>query len=244
MIVRIGWRGLETRVAVEVPRRWIVALLVLTAASCSAGPRPRLGPEDWSALPQRALSTQRLLRAQYDGPEGKGAFRLILRLGAAADEFDVTASDALGRPLWALQARGRDGLLMDSRSQRFCRLASEVQLPAGLGLRLPLAAVPRLLLGRLPVAAAPATTEVLDATGRRWTWNAARGELAQWTLWDGGEPAVWWSRRGGESVLSIRSRATQVRWHEVVAEALREPLAALRPPTDYEEGACAGDGVS
>lgn len=239
----------------------LLAGLVLLTVSCSAnrgvvpGASTGISPTSYSALPASALGTQRLLRAQVRGPEGEASLRIVLRL-AAADRYEIDTTDIAGRPVWSLRVDGSRGLLLDSRNHRYCLLADSVSLPGGLGLSLPLNGVPRLLLGRLPVEAPPGASEVRQGEDRRWTWTGLDGQLQQWMLWESGQPSVWYLRgnggRGssgekGESVLSIRSRATQLRWREDLVEPFddaRFPLHALVPPHDFEEGACNADDVS
>jgi hypothetical protein len=219
-------------------------------AACASAPRvpPPATPAPAAALdalPADAFHTQKLLRAQYDGPEGRASFKLVLRL-ETPERYDLAAVDAAGRSLWRLLARGDQGLFEETGAERFCRLVSAAPLPGGLGLDLPLDAIPRLLLARLPLedhsgAMAPTPQGQRVEGARRWTWSAKDGELSQWTLWNAGQPSVWWSRREGESLLSVRARATQVHWREAVSEPLREPLGPLTPSAGFEEGACARD---
>jgi hypothetical protein len=228
-----------------------LALAALVACGCAtAVPTAKTAGEPASgavlplaALPAESLGTQRLLRAQYDGPEGRAGFKMVLRL-ERDDRYDLSAVDGAGRALWLLQARGAEGLFQDVAEERYCRLRTAAALPGGLGLDLPLAALPRMLLGRMPVEipSAEAVNGSWKDGERKWAWSAPDGELAQWTLWERGEPAVWWSRRGAEATLSVRWRATQVRWQSSVTEPIGKPLAALAPPAGYEEGPC-GAGV-
>jgi hypothetical protein len=243
---RRGWARASTFVN---GRAWL-ALAVLAAAGCAtAGPAGKPAGQasaaaelPLAALPTEALGTQRLLRAQYDGPEGRGGFKMVLRL-EHGDRYDLSAVDGAGRALWLLQVRGGEGLFQDLAEERFCRLRTAAALPGGLGLDLPLAALPRLLLGRLPVEVprAEAAKGSWQDGERKWAWSAPDGELTQWTLSEGGEPAVWWSRRGAEATLSVRRRVTQVRWQSSVTEPIGKPLAALVPPAGFEEGPCGVD---
>ena len=236
----------------------LLAGLVLLTVSCSANRGAAPGTStgvsidvqsvNFSELPASALGTQRLLRAQVRGPEGEASLRIVLRL-VAADRYEIDTADIAGRPVWSLTVDGARGLLLDSRNQRYCTLSNSVSLPGGLGLSLPLNAVPRLLLGRLPVEAPLGASELRQGDGRRWTWTGQAGQLQQWMLWKGNQPSVWFLHGGekAESVLSIRARATQLRWHEDLVEPLHDaqsPLQSLVPPHDFEEGACNADDVS
>ncbi len=223
----------------------LAALAALGCATATPTARPAGGGADQThlaALPAEALGTQRLLRAQYDGPEGRAGFKLVLRL-EQDDRYDLSAVDGAGRPLWQLQARGDEGLFADVAAERFCRLRTAAALPGGLALDLPLAALPRILLGRMPVEVPHQAGESGSWSdgGRRWTWSAPAGELRQWTLWEHGEPAVWWSRRGAEALLSVRARSTQVRWQPSVTESIGRPLGPLAAPAGSVEGPCAAD---
>lgn len=224
-------------------RAFAAGVVLLSAAHCASTPRAHEPvPPDAAALlatlPEAELGTQRILRAQYDGPEGKGGFRLVLRL-EAAERYDLTAVDGAGRTLWRLRARPTGGLFEDVAAERYCRLDTAAHLPGGLGLDLPLGALPKVLLGRLPLGAEPPAGSGSATEGdRRWTWTVAAGELERWTLWRDGQPAVWWSRRGAEATLSVRGRATQVRWQTAVREPIGRALEDLVPPAGWEEGAC------
>ncbi len=195
-------------------------------------------------IPTEYLRTQRLYRAEFDGPEGRATLKLVLRL-ETPHRYDLAASDSLGRPAWQLQARDGEGLLVDVPAQHYCRVTSAASVPGGLALGLGLDAVPRALLGRLPVLveAGGGGREFRDTDGRRWTWTVAPTGLEQWTLWDRGEPAVWWSYRGERATLSVRARSTQLRWQETVVEPLGAPLAPLHAPDDFAEGGCNGADV-
>ncbi|HEX4952347.1 MAG TPA: hypothetical protein VF017_02980 [Thermoanaerobaculia bacterium] len=216
----------------------LLGLVLVVAAEAQAPPPWALAAED--------LATQRLFRLHYDGPEGEGSFRLTLRL-LAADRYRATAVDAVGRLVWSLSVEGEEGLWLDHRQERFCRfrgrLAPEVLALSPFGLP----SLPALLLGRMPVA--PAGTieppeegkedrlDYLDTEGRRWTaLLSPEGGVASWTLWQEGEPVVWWSRQGEEALLSERRRAAQLRWREVLREAIAPELAPLTPPATFREG--------
>lgn len=249
--------------------------MALAAVSGCATTRP--GREAAAGLPWEvpfsAFPTQRLYRVSYDGPEGGGSFKLTLRLAAPA-RYQVMAADPLGRPLWSLDA-GVDGagepaasssgwemdvaggLWLDHRNRLLCHLRGRLEI-AHLT-PFPVAALPALLLGRLPAAPAsgevapgvaaalaagepplPGSLSYADADGRRWTATLAGGRPRAWSMREPGEgmAAVTWSGAGGEAVLSDRGRGVQVRWREVVAE----PLGTLHPlpaPADYVEVDCA-----
>lgn len=195
------------------------------------------------ALPVAAAGSQRLFRVSYDGPEGRGGLRLTLRL-AAPGRFQVTAADGFGRALWSLDLGGESGgLLIDHRSERWCPDAARVRVPEVALEPLPLATLPRLLLGRLPVdpAAAPrlaeGEVELIDRGGRRWTATLGPSGPTSWTLWREGEPILWWSGDGPQGVLSHRA-GSQFRWRESVREPLAGDLAPLAVPPGFARGEC------
>jgi hypothetical protein len=208
----------------------------LAVATAATGPGAQVGSEPWQ-IPASELATQRLFRLRYDGPEGQGSLRLTLRL-AAADRYRLTVADVAGRPLSTLSVEAGEGLWVEPREERYCRLRSAVELEALPSLRLPLAALPAVLLGRLPAAPSGRPPrlgprfEYRDAEGRRWGAGMAAGEVVSWTLWEAGEPAAWWRRRGEEAILSERRRGVQMRWREVA----KEPLAELPPPPEVPAG--------
>lgn len=218
------------------PAAWLAAAALLTGCAgvtpAPVVPSPATDVAPW-AIPAADLATQRLFRVSYDGPEGDGSFKLTLRL-VSAERYRALASDPLGRSLWTLDVRGDEGLWLDHRERVACRLEGRFDLAAARLAPFPLSSLPALLLGRVPAAPAGAVErrdgdgggaelDYRDAGRRRWTVRVGgAGTPVSWTLWRGGEPAVWW--RGGTdagSTLSDRRRGTQLRWRQVV----REPLA-------------------
>lgn len=207
-----------------------------TAADSTAAP--------WQ-VPPGSLGTQRLYRVTYDGPEGGGSFRLTLRL-TNPERYQVRAVDPVGRALWSLDVAGTGGLWLDHRAAAACRLAGSLDVAAGQLTPFPLAALPALLLGRLPAAPAgpleepePETADAgggrlafADAQGRRWIATLDDGAPVSWAMTEPGEaaPTVWWRRHAGEHLLSDRARGVQLRWRESVVEALPGSLAPLEVP--------------
>ncbi|HEX6202420.1 MAG TPA: hypothetical protein VF100_05395 [Thermoanaerobaculia bacterium] len=189
-------------------------------------------------VPASAFGTQRLVRVGYDGPDGGGSFRLTLRL-AAADRYQVRAVDPVGRALWSLDVAGTAGLWLDHRARAACRIEGSLELTAGRLTPFPLAALPALLLGRLPAAPAGELEEAgeegeegvafTDADGRRWSATLDGNLPLSWAMTEPGEtmPSVWWRRHAGEQLLSDRPRNVQLRWRETVVEPLAGGLAPL-----------------
>jgi hypothetical protein len=215
---------------------------------------PAAAPTPPWEIPPELLDRQRLYRVRYDGPEGEGGLRLTLWL-ADPDRYDARAADQLGRPLWSLSVRGAGGLWVDHRAEAWCRLDGALDL-AGLPLApFPLAALPPLLLGRLPARPAggvepppgASAIEIVDGEGRRWTAELGGGAPdggapVSWTLWGrdaAAGPVLTWVAAGGEAVLSDRGAGVQLRWREAVSEPLGGLPAPLEPPAGYREASCA-----
>lgn len=243
--------ALRPRAALLVAAVTVVHLLIAGCATVG-GRRPEPAPageigRPWE-LPPRALGTQRLFRVSYDGPDGDGSFRLTLRL-AAPDRYQVVAVDPLGRSLWTLDSAAEEGLWLDHRARAACRLSGSFDVVASRLTPFPLAALPALLLGRLPEPPAgepPADAEerldYRDASGRRWTATLDAGRVRSWSFAEPGDPtpSVFWSRaESGEAYLSDRIRGVQLRWRETVAEPMAgaglEPLAV---PASFVEVDC------
>jgi hypothetical protein len=181
-----------------------------------------------------------------DGPEGDGVLSLTLRL-RAADRFRLTARDrVLRRQVWELALEGESALMIDHRAESYCWYGAEVELdvvPLG---PLPVASLPAMLLGRLPLsphteiarAAGGEEVEFLDRLGRRWRVTIVGDTVRSWTLFDGREPSVWYSQAAdGIRRLSARREGLQLRWRQSAfersAEGKGEEAAALTPPVGY-----------
>lgn len=216
--------------------RVLAGLVASFLAACATAPAPGAAP--WGVA-DSDLRSQRLYKVQYAGERGRGSGRLTLYLEAPR-RYELAAADAFGSPLWSLRVDGERGLFVEPRAGRACRLSGSVDLPDLPLAPLPLAAVPALLLGRLPVAApepAAAAGEVRDERGRRFTYAVAGGRLASWTLWRQDAPALWWRRAGAEAVLSSSAGGYQLRWREVAREPLRRAPAGV----ELEDGTVAGE---
>ncbi len=203
------------------------------------------------ALPAEALGSQRLYRVSFDGPDGDGSFRLTLLLDGP-ERYQVRAVDPLGRALWTLDTAGEAALWSDHRNRVYCSLEGAFDLAAARLAPFPLAALPALLLGRLP-APPDGPVEVVgeegdrrltfrDAEGRRWTARLEDGHPTAWALYRGDEPSLLWSRDGEQAFLSDRRRGSQLRWRQTLVEAMGTPLPpfpSAEAPSGYRRVDCA-----
>lgn len=198
-------------------------------------------------VPEDALGTQRILRLNYQDSDQDASLKLVLRLETAR-RFSIQGSDQFNRGWFRIAVEGEQAVVLDLRDKGYCVYRGEIELeqvPLG---PLPFAALPALLLGRLPMI--PRTAEVdedgdwlvHDLAGRRWSARLEEGELRSWTLWDGVQPEVYWQRAGKMSLLSSRSRQLQMRWRTGKVEALSSPLGPFEPPKGFVE-ACPESGV-
>ncbi|MEE8277191.1 MAG: hypothetical protein V3R89_00505 [Thermoanaerobaculia bacterium] len=237
-------------------RRAGAGALVGSVAACSISSLPAPLPRGKAVdvppasfeLSSSELHTQRLFRVRYDGPEGGGSMRMVLRLEVVGS-FQITASDALGRALWSLEARDQGFLLLQHRQRTYCRSGGGLILPEVALSPLPVETLPSVLLGYLPMPPAhddgelPGEIDFLDGGGRRWTARAEFGELAAWTLWSEGRPMLWWTRQERGGILSHR-QGVQFRWRQVVREPLSGGLERLRVPDGYRQESCDEPHVS
>ncbi|MCP4656872.1 MAG: hypothetical protein GY856_15790 [bacterium] len=231
----------------------LTPLLVSVAlvAGCSSFGRLSTLPgssssEDPWEISAESYPTQRLYRVKYDGPEGRLGFKLTLYLEGEA-RFRMQAADSLGRKIWDLSVDESDrALWLDHRRKRYCQARGASRLALVPLAHLPLAALPKLLLGRMPATPAAdlrRTKDVvsyLDARGQLWNGALADGRLQWWTLVEAGEAVTWWRRDGDAGIFGdLRGKVT-LRWREVIREPLARMPARLEIPPRYGEGACGG----
>ncbi len=179
------------------------------------------------------LGTQSLFRVHYGGRAGSGAFRLVLKL-ESADRYLVETRDRFGRGLWRIAAAPTGTVLVDDRQDLFCVSDGEIRIPEMALETLPIRELPAILLGRLPGGLEPGASEgeYRDRQGRRWTVAVAGARLSRWTVWQAGEPWLWWLQEAaGQGVLSHRA-GTQLRWRRVAGE----PLIGEIPPLSLTPG--------
>ena len=162
------------------------------------------------------LQTQSLFRVHYQGPDGSGAFRLVLKL-ESAERYLIETKDRFGRGLWRIEANGSGTVLVDDRRKIFCASEDGIRIPE-------------------------ITLESLPLEELRWavitTLTASGPEPSGWTLWQNGEPWLWWhGEAAGEGMLSHRA-GTQLRWKRVAGEPLSGEIAPLVLTPKYESVAC------
>jgi hypothetical protein len=203
---------------------------------------------------------------RFESPDASGRFRLTLKL-ESEERFQLTATDPLGRSLWALDLEDDSALLIEHRFRRFCRFGQDFEISSLFLGSFPVASLPALLLGRVPVApeGAPVWSPVwssapqdstgprdgkktrqlhfLDSQGRRWSAHLAQG-MEDWEM---RSPAGELQARMGrdEEGWWLRDEALQLElsWREVVGEALKGDLSPLSVPRGYREGGCLQGGA-
>jgi hypothetical protein len=175
--------------------------------------------------------------------QGRGRFRLLLRLHDP-ERYQIRATHPLfNQRLWTLDVDGGQAVLVDFQQHLVCRYQGEAEIGAiPLG-PFPFASLPALLLGYLPLAPVGEPDRsgddglgFSDAQGRRWTAVLDRGTVARFEV--AGEEEVTWERAEGWYVLSSDAESLDLRWKETLREPLGEPLAPIAIPADYEEGPC------
>ncbi len=247
--------------------RFAAPLLVLAAVSwligcASTGPTREVQPAadpggaraalPWE-IPGVEWGTQRIVRMRYDGPEGEGTLRLVLRF-ESPDRFQVEASDRLGRRWWDLNVQDGSALVLWVRERTFCRYRGDLEIPAlSLG-PVPAGAVAALLLLRLP--APPVEPGVLEDTtaagsgaveldfgdrwGRRWTAVTTASAPRSWTLHRGAQTrASWRVDADGMARLVEPETGLELRWlQNRAAKPLRGALRAPEVPNGFVPGVC------
>lgn len=202
-------------------------------------------------VPEEAYPTQRLYRMRYRGPEDERAgFKLTLYL-VSHQQYRMLAADSLGRKLWALDlnAEGR-ATWLNYREKEFCHLGAADRLGFLPIARLPLVALPRLLLGRMPTEPTASLEKYdthltfLDAEGQRWNGSFQEdGQLQWWSQVEGEENIAWWRREEQGGSYIHRSSQQELRWKEIVRETMTESLVELDIPQRFREGICTIDDV-
>jgi hypothetical protein len=246
-----------------VAARALAALAIaasLGVAGCASGDPSTVRARTASAtpwiVPPEEHQTQRLLRARLESDEGRGRFRLLLRLRDPT-RYQIRATHPLfNRRLWSLDVDGDQAVLVDHHQHTVCRYQDEAEIGAiPLG-PFPFESLPALLLGYLPLppagapqeGAAPGALVFDDALGRRWSAVVEDGAVLRWEVESDDAGTVEWKRTtptagDGEqgspwSVLTADDDGLDLRWQETLRERLTEPIAAIEVPGDYTEGEC------
>lgn len=232
-----------------VPRRAhrlaIALALAAVAAGCASSggtPRRAASATPW-VVPASERDSQRLLRARLESEEGRGRFRLLLRMRDPA-RYQIRATHPLfNRRLWSLDVEGESAVLVDYQQHTVCRYQGEAEigaLPLG---PFPFASLPALLLGYLPLPPASEPEHTVggvlsfrDALGRRWRATLGDGVVLRWELM--GDRKVTWEKRDDWYVLEAVEEGLDLRWSETLREDLVEPLRAIEAPVDYADGPC------
>jgi len=179
---------------------------------------------------------QWLLRAEVSSAEGVGSLRLVLRRYDST-RFALQASDALGQVRWEIRSDRDAAVWIEPQGQRYCRLNARLALrtPQWVS-NIPVSDIAGLLTGDWPPidASAPPPAPQLslpfsDAALRHFTGERAGKEWTNWTLWESGEPLIWFKRIGVESLLSVRQPAVQIRWRVTARGNLGESVFLLMP---------------
>jgi hypothetical protein len=179
---------------------------------------------------------QRLFRVEVERKGGLDpSFRLALRR-AGPKRFDLTATDPFGRTLWRIEVEDLAGRFHDDRGRWTCRFdpSASGALPR-LDWGLAALDLPAVLLGRLPTGAQPGVSppagpfDLQDGRGRRWTGEADSVGIVRWSL-ETPTGSLEFRRESSGATLLDRGSATRIRWRELAAEPLAEPLRSLSDP--------------
>jgi hypothetical protein len=195
-------------------------------------------------VPAAELDSQRLLRVRLSSDEGRGRFRLLLRLHDPK-RYQIRATHPLfNTRLWTLDVEGEEAVLVDFQQHVVCRYQGVAEIGAiPLG-PFPFASLPALLIGYLPLApvgeperSGRDRLSFSDAEGRHWNADLDRGTVERFEV--AGEETVTWERGADDwYVLASAAENLDLRWKETLREPLGEPLAAVEVPAGYAEGPC------
>lgn len=222
-----------------------MALLAVSCATTAPRVERRVGRAPWRLAPSE-LGSQRLLRARIASPDGRGRFRLLVRL---ADErrFQIRATHPLfNRRLWSLDVSDGEALLVDYQQHLVCRYSGEAELAALPIGAFPFTRLPALLLGYLPAApraderAAPVTGPFTyeDREGRVWKVVMRDRLPIAWSVSRDGEEVASWSWSDGWAELIAPDEQIDLRWRATVRESLAGPIPPINVPPRYAEGTC------
>jgi hypothetical protein len=233
------------------PRQLLRAILVLAAAAtltagCAStrrGVRARTdGGLPW-IVPREEEGSQRIYRVRVESAEGRGRFRLLLRLDDLS-RYQIRATHPLfNRRLWSLDVDDVDAVLVDHAQHAVCRYRDQAEIDAiPLG-PFPFASLPALLLGYLPLPPArepvlpgPGGVSYVDSMGRRWSAVLDGGTVRSWQVSGDDIGTVSWELRDDWSVLGAADEELDLRWRETLRERASGPLLPLDVPADYTVG--------
>jgi hypothetical protein len=224
---------------------------VLAAAGCASSrgrtastPVERAATSTPWIVPDAELGSQRLIRARLVSEEGRGRFRLLLRLDDPR-RYQIRATHPLfNQRLWTLDVAGEQAVLVDHQQHVVCRYEGAAEIGAiPLG-PFPFASLPALLLGYLPLPPAgdperpsPGALAFDDVDGRRWTAELDRDVVASFAV-EGEEKVTWRRDEEGWYVLASEARGLDLRWRETLREPLTDALQPLETPAEYAAGPC------
>ena len=227
---------------------FLLAFAVIGCASTDAGRAPTRARSasgtPW-LVPREEHDTQRLFRTRLESREGRGRFRLLLRLRDPA-RYQIRATHPLfNRRLWSLDVDGSNAVLVDHHQRTACRYQDQAEIGAiPLG-PFPFASLPALLLGYLPLPPSssidrgtPGLVSYDDALGRRWTAELHRGTVHRWQVSGEEIGTVAWRITDQWAVLTADAEELDLRWKETLRETLSEPMGALEIPAGYSDGPC------
>ena len=137
---------------------------------------------------------------------------------------------------------GSHTTFVDHHQKVYCVSEEEIRLGEVTLEMFSMTAIPRLLLGRLPVDLEDdllplGSTESRDEQGRRWSIRTEEDGMAAWTLWVEDVPTLWWTRQPKGGILSHRD-GSQFRWRQVVEEPMGGEWISLEPPESYPQVSC------
>lgn len=221
------------------------ALALATALAC-AGCASRPQAADSAVSPQ---ARQYLFRADFGKAGESLSLRLVLRV-ESHEQYRLAALDLAGRTLWSLAVEHGGFVLADHRRRTYCHARAERIPPVPLlPIEIPLAGLPDLLLGRLPVAPPRAEVpselerrvEFEDDRGQRWQAHLEGRRALAWSLADPfGRPMAWWQRADGVAgTLVAAQTGASLRWRLISAERPPSRWGGLTPPNGFTESDCA-----
>ena len=223
-------------------------VLGLALGGCASSAAFRLaqdaGPEPWR-LAASELDSQRLFRVRLRSAEGKGRFRLMLRIENRRRYRIEATHPIFNRRLWSFDVDADQGLLVDYLQGVHCAFEGAVEMSALPMGPFPFESLPALLLGHPPLAPASVVADqgsegltYRDRLGRRWSVAFEGDAVVAWTLWRDDTPRVEWRIDGDWARLTAEENDLQLRWRETVREPAGGTLERLVVPEGSAAGTC------